>query len=31
LGVDVSKIKSIWGARAFYLYDPEGHRVELWA
>ncbi len=20
-----------WGARAFYLFDPEGHRVEIWS
>jgi catechol 2,3-dioxygenase-like lactoylglutathione lyase family enzyme len=20
-----------WGARAFYLYDPEGHRLEIWS
>ena len=20
-----------WGARVFYLYDPEGHRVEIWS
>ncbi|MFP4572821.1 MAG: VOC family protein [Desulfobacterales bacterium] len=19
-----------WGARVFYVYDPEGHRVEIW-
>jgi len=19
-----------WGARVFYLYDPEGHRIEIW-
>lgn len=19
-----------WGARVFYLFDPEGHRVEIW-
>ena len=30
LGVTTSPIKHIWGARAFYFYDPEGHRVELW-
>ena len=30
-GVKVSPIKPIWGARAFYLHDPEGHRIELWA
>ena len=29
-GVKTSRIKSIWGARAFYFFDPEGHRVELW-
>ncbi len=30
LGIKVSEIKSIWGERAFYLHDPEGHRIELW-
>ncbi len=20
-----------WGARLFYFYDPEGHRLEIWA
>lgn len=20
-----------WGARAFYLFDPEGHRLEIWS
>jgi catechol 2,3-dioxygenase-like lactoylglutathione lyase family enzyme len=20
-----------WGARVFYLYDPEGHRIEIWS
>lgn len=20
-----------WGARVFYLFDPEGHRVEIWS
>jgi catechol 2,3-dioxygenase-like lactoylglutathione lyase family enzyme len=29
-GVDTSEIKSIWGARAFFLHDPEGHRIEFW-
>ncbi|MBS0012952.1 MAG: VOC family protein [Desulfobacterales bacterium] len=19
-----------WGARVFYFYDPEGHRIEIW-
>jgi len=31
LGVKTSRIKNIWGAKAFYFFDPEGHRVELWA
>jgi uncharacterized glyoxalase superfamily protein PhnB len=20
-----------WGARVFYLFDPEGHRIEVWS
>ena len=31
LGVKTSRIKRIWGARAFYFLDPEGHRIELWS
>lgn len=27
---DVSEIKEIWGSMAFYLYDPDGHRIEIW-
>ncbi|ACN13338.1 putative glyoxalase/dioxygenase/bleomycin resistance protein [Desulforapulum autotrophicum HRM2] len=23
-------IKDLWGARVFYLYDPEGNRIEFW-
>lgn len=23
--------KHAWGARVFYLFDPEGHRLELWS
>jgi lactoylglutathione lyase len=19
-----------WGARVFYVFDPEGHRIEVW-
>ncbi len=30
LGVKTSQIKRIWGVKAFYFFDPEGHRVELW-
>jgi len=30
-GVKTSEIRPIWGARAFYFLDPEGHRIELWS
>ena len=30
-GVDVTEIKSRWGADVCYCHDPEGHRIELWA
>lgn len=30
-GIAVSPIKDTWGARTFYLFDPEGNRIELWA
>lgn len=23
-------IKALWGAKVFYLYDPEGNRIEFW-
>ena len=30
-GMDPSETKDhAWGARVFYVYDPEGHRIELW-
>ena len=31
LGVKTSSVKPIWGARSFYFFDPEGHRIEIWA
>ena len=31
LGIKTSLIKLVWGSRAFYLFDPEGHRLELWS
>jgi len=31
LGLELSNICTVWGARAFFLYDPEGHRIELWS
>jgi predicted enzyme related to lactoylglutathione lyase len=30
-GIETGPIKAIWGARAFYIFDPEGHRIELWS
>ena len=30
LGVKTGRIKGIWGAKVFYFFDPEGHRIELW-
>jgi len=31
LGIKTSRIKRVWESRAFYLFDPEGHRLELWS
>jgi catechol 2,3-dioxygenase-like lactoylglutathione lyase family enzyme len=31
IGIKIGSIKPIWGARAFYIFDPEGHRIELWS
>jgi predicted enzyme related to lactoylglutathione lyase len=31
IGIETGTIKPIWGARAFYIFDPEGHRIELWS
>ena len=31
LSIETSPIKPIWGAKAFYIFDPEGHRIELWS
>lgn len=30
-GVDVSEVKSRWGASVAYLFDPAGNRIELWS
>ena len=24
-------IKDVWGAKAFYVFDPEGNRLEFWS
>ena len=29
-GVNISQINPIWGTRSFYIFDPEGHRIEFW-
>ena len=31
LGIKTSRIKRVWESRAFYMFDPEGHRLELWS
>jgi catechol 2,3-dioxygenase-like lactoylglutathione lyase family enzyme len=28
--VSATPIRSMWNARLFYFYDPEGHRIEIW-
>jgi len=30
-GIKIGPKKPIWGVRAFYIFDPEGHRLELWS
>jgi len=30
-GVDVTPIQATWGARACFVFDPEGNRIELWS
>lgn len=30
-GVETSPVRRIWGARAFFFHDPEGHRIEIWS
>jgi catechol 2,3-dioxygenase-like lactoylglutathione lyase family enzyme len=31
-GLRVEPVKDhAWGARTFYFYDPEGHRLEIWS
>jgi len=32
IGLESEPVKDHpWGARVFYLYDPEGHRLEIWS
>ena len=31
-GLNLKPVKNhAWGARVFYFYDPEGHRLEIWS
>ena len=30
-GLETGPIKPVWNARAFYIFDPEGHRIEIWS
>lgn len=30
-GVTPTPIKEVWGARAIYIRDPEGNRLEFWS
>jgi len=29
--LEPSEIRTVWDATAFYLIDPEGHRIEVWS
>ncbi len=32
LGLNLEPVRRhAWGAQLFYLYDPEGHRLEIWS
>ena len=26
-----TEVKEVWGAKAFYVFDPEGNRIEFWS
>jgi hypothetical protein len=30
-GLNPTAIREIWGAKAFYIFDPEGNRIECWS
>jgi catechol 2,3-dioxygenase-like lactoylglutathione lyase family enzyme len=30
-GLDPGPMRPVWGSRAFFLWDPEGNRLELWS
>ena len=29
-GINPTPIKKVWGSKAIYVHDPEGHRLEFW-
>lgn len=29
-GADPSPVKKLWGSKVFYVFDPEGNRIEFW-
>jgi len=31
LRINPTPIKEIWGSNSFYVYDPEGNRIEFWS
>lgn len=32
IGLKLEPVRNhAWGARVFYLFDPEGHRIEIWS
>jgi catechol 2,3-dioxygenase-like lactoylglutathione lyase family enzyme len=30
-GISATPIKDVWGAKAIYVHDPEGNRLEFWS
>lgn len=30
-GSNPTEVKEVWGAKAFYVLDPEGNRIEFWS
>ena len=30
-GLNPTEVKEVWGAKSFYIFDPEGNRIEFWS
>lgn len=30
-GYEPGSVEAVWGAQRFFLFDPEGHRLEYWS